>query len=450
MSTVGRYGTQWRGPGSGTPRWRGSIFPVAMLVVLSTCACSSMVQHDSAPPVGLIATTTPWAGSFNSVDLPLPVNSITSVSCPTKSSCWATGSTEGGGGNALGAAILATRNGGATWTPESIPNTIGYLSSISCRDASHCVAVGETTTALGMEGVALVTSDGGRVWAGPPPIAGTTDITAVTCGPSGGCLAVASGSSGAVAVTLEPDGTWQTVGPLPPGTSGATDVSCADDEHCWVTGATTVGADNIVGSVAYTTDFGATWTAVPVPPGTGMLNGLSCSSSAKSAGSLPFGATSTTVPPAGTTTTGSAPGAPSGAPSTTVVPPTTTTTLPGVPGFDCTAVGTTSTTLDAPRAGHGLILRTTSGGSTWTAERVPATAASFTDISCPTAGSCAAVGTSVATAPEAGLVVLTGDGNIWKHAATVAVPQPVAAVSCASVGHCVMAGEAVSEWLDAS
>jgi hypothetical protein len=113
-------------------------------------------------------------------------------------------------------------------------------------------------------------------------------------------------------------------------------------------------------------------------------------------------------------------------------------------------VGTTSTTVESPRAGHGLILRTTSGGSTWTAERVPATAASFTDISCPTAGSCAAVGTSIATAPEAGLVVLTGDGNPWKHAATVTVPQPVAAVSCASVGHCVMAGEAVSEWLDAS
>jgi len=429
--------------------------PVAVLVVLSTSACSSIVQHDSAPPIGLIATTTPWVGSFNSVDLPLTVNSISSVSCPTTSSCWATGSTEGGGGNALGAVILATKNGGATWTSDGIPITIGYLSSISCRDATHCAAVGETTTALGMEGVALVTSDGGRVWGGPPPITGTTDVTAVTCRPSGRCLAVASGPSGAVAVALQPDGTWQTVGLLPPGTSDATDISCADDEDCWVTGANTIGVDNIAGSVAYTTNFGTTWTGVSLPPGTGTLNGLTCSSAVKSSSSLPFGATSTTVAPGATTTTVSSPGAPSAATTaptttTTVVPPTTTTTLPGVAGFDCTVVGTTSTTVNATRSGRGLILTTTSGGSSWTVERVPATAASFTDVSCPTAGSCATVGTAVATAPEAGLVVLTGNGSPWKHTATVAVPQPVAAVSCASLGHCVMAGEAVSERLDAS
>jgi hypothetical protein len=430
---------------------------VAILVVLSTCACSSIVQHDAAPPVGLIATTTPWVGSFDSVDLPLTVNSVTSVSCPTTSSCWATGSTEGGGGNALGAVILATKNGGATWTSDVIPASIGYLSSISCRDATHCAAVGETTTAIGMEGAALVTSDGGRVWDGPPPIAGTTDITAVTCRPSGRCLAIGSGPSGGVAVTLQPDGTPQAAGLLPPGTSDATDISCADDEDCWVTGANTIGVDNIAGSVAYTTNFGTTWTGVPLPPGTGTLNGLTCSSAANSAGSLPFGSTSTTVAPGATTTEVPAPGASSAATSapattttTTVVPTTTTTTLPGVPGFDCTVVGTTSTTVNATRSGHGLILTTANGGSSWTVERVPATAASFTDVSCPTAGSCATVGTSVATAPEAGLVVLTGTGSPWKHATTVAVPQPIAAVSCASLGHCVMAGEAVSERLDAS
>ncbi len=156
MPRAGRYSTRWRGPGCNSSPRRGWTLPVVLSVVLAAGACSSIVPHDSAPPIGLIATTTPWAGSFDSVDLPLPVNSITSVSCPTTSSCWATGSTEGGGGNPLGAVILVTRNGGATWTSDGIPTTIGYLSSISCRDTTHCVAVGETTTALGMEGVALM------------------------------------------------------------------------------------------------------------------------------------------------------------------------------------------------------------------------------------------------------------------------------------------------------
>ncbi len=180
-----------------------------------------------------------------------------------------------------------------------------------------------------------------------------------------------------------------------------------------------------------------------LPSGTSGTSGTSGATGAT-------GTTGTTSAPDLTTTT-AAPGTPPAAPSTTVVPPTTTTTLPGVPGFDCTVVGTTSTTVDATRTGHGLILSTMSGGSSWTAQRVPATAASFTDISCPTPGSCAAIGTSIATTPEAGLVVLTGNGtHPWKHTATVPVPQPLAAVSCASVGHCVMAGEAVSERLDAS
>jgi photosystem II stability/assembly factor-like uncharacterized protein len=420
-------------------------------VVLATSACSANVNHDSAPPAGLIATATPWAGSFNSVDLPLPVNAVTSVSCPTASSCWATGATEGGGGNPLGAAILVTHNGGATWAMDGIPITIGYLSSISCRDAAHCVAVGETTTGLGMQGVALTTVDGGKVWTGPPPIAGTTDVTAVTCEPSGRCLAVASTPTGAAALVSEPDGTWQTEGPLPTGVSGATAVSCADDEHCWVTGETPLGADNVGGSVAYTTDFGASWVAVALPPGTGMLNGLTCSTSARSSGSPPYGTTGTTSAPAGTATTAPGTGVPPPAASTSTLPAATTTTLPGVPGFDCTVVGTTSTVINSTRTGHALILTTTDGGSSWAAPPVPSTAASFADISCPVSGSCVVAGTSVASATESGLVVLTGSGaDPWKRAAVVPVPQPVAAVSCAALGQCVMAGEAVSERLDAS
>jgi len=421
----------------------------ALVVALSTTACSSLIDRDTAPPVGIVARSTPWAGVFTSVSLPLPVSQLTAISCPTLSSCWGTAATVTQGVPDA-AAIVVTHDVGSTWAPQTIPGTAGYLSAISCRDASHCVAGGETSSALGGVGVVLTTDDGGRVWTGPPPIAGTSDITALTCLTGGRCLAVASGVLGALAVVSDDDGaSWQLAGALPPGTTGGTGVSCADALHCWVTGQVGAGVDHVTGSVDYTTDFGAQWTAVPLPTGTGMLNDLSCTSSTTSSSSLPFGTTPATT--SATSGPPAAPPAPPPATSTTLPPTTTTTTVPGVPGFDCTVVGTTSTALGAVRTGRGILLTTTDGGSTWTSERVPTTAASFSGLSCPAVGSCVAVGTTALPATESGLVVLTGNGaDIWKKAAVLTVPQPVAAVSCPAVGHCVMAGESVSEQLDAS
>lgn len=421
----------------------------AIAIVVLVAGCTSGATRDAASAAGTVAVGTPWTGTFTAVDLPAPVNSLTDVSCPTISRCWATGLTAGANGAPNGAAIVTSRDGGASWKPEAIPGVVGYLSTISCRDASDCVAAGQTGSVLGTLGLVLVTVDGGRTWSAPPAIAGTTDVTALTCLPNGHCLAIATGTAGTVAVTsTAPDTTWQTVGTLPPGITGATGVSCADDNNCWVTDERPVDVDHVIGTVSYTTDFGAAWTQESVPFGTGSLGGLDCAPGAPSNSSLPFSSSSSTT----ATTTAGAAGAPAAA-TTTSVPPstTTTTTLPGVPGFDCTVVGTTATTLNGARTGHGVILTTTDGGSTWTPERVPKTAAAFTDVSCPMVGPCVVVGTTLAATPEAGLVVLTGNGpDVWKRSASVAVSQPVAAVSCPSLGHCVMAGETVSERLDAS
>lgn len=406
-------------------------------IAASATACGSPMHRVAASPVGLVAASTPWAGVFESVDLPAPVNALTAVSCPNSRNCWATGTTAGSAGAPNGAALVASRNGGASWTAQPIPPTTGYLSSVSCWTATHCLAVGETNGT--MQGMVLSTTDGGRSWIAAPPIAGTTGLTAVTCTPSGRCLAVGSGATGAVAVApAEPGSPWQVVGSLPPGTSGGTAISCADDQHCWATGAVSLNLANAAGSVDYTGDFGAQWQAVPVPAGTGMLEGISCRPMAGSGGALPTTASASTGPTPPTT-------APSTAPST--VP----TTVPGAPGFECTAVGTTATAVNSTRTGHGVVLTTPNGGSSWTGERVPSTAASFAGISCPTAGACAVVGTTVTAAPQSGLLLLNGKGSgQWRHATTVLLPQAVSAVSCPAVGHCVMAGEALAARLGTS
>ena len=293
----------------------------------------------------------------------------------------------------------------------------------------------------------------------------------VTCLAGGQCLAIATGAMGTMAVAATgPGAPWLTVGTLPAGTTGATGVSCADNRNCWVTDQRPVDADHAIGTVSYTTDFGAQWTQETVPFGTGSLGGLACSpASSSKKGSLPYSPSSSTGPttssatestaPAGTSGTSAAPTTTSTtAPTTTstaaptiATTTTTTTTLPGVPGFDCTVVGTTATTLNGARTGRGVIITTTNGGSSWTRQHVPNTAAAFTDVSCPSSGSCVVVGTSVAATPQAGVVVLTGEGsNTWRRADSVAVSQPVTAVSCPSLGHCVLVGETVSERLDAS
>ena len=67
------------------------------------------------------------------------------------------------------------------------------------------------------------------------------------------------------------------------------------------------------------------------------------------------------------------------------------------PGVRCTVVGTTANTLDAARAGHGLIFTTANGGATWSSQTVTAMSASLNGVSCTAIGTCVTVGSSVAT-----------------------------------------------------
>ncbi len=425
---------------------------------ISASGCGSLVHHDNAPPAGLVAKATPWAGTFRSNDLPSGIGAVTSLSCPVPDDCFATASTVGTGVGTNGATVIATRNGGATWSLEAVPPTAGYLSAISCPDISHCVAAGQSAAALGANGLVFATEDRGRVWTAAPPIPGITDVGVVTCLAGGRCLAVGASASGAVSLVSTTSGSrWQPAAPLPTGTAGATSVSCAGAGHCWVTGQVALDLDHVAGTVAETADFGAHWTSVPVPPGTGVLGGISCATAGASA-SLPYGPAGSgpaTAPGAAAvsgSTSGTPTSAPGGTPTSTSSPsPSTTTTVPGVPGYACTAVGSTTTAVGASRSGRGVILVTGDGGSTWTAARVPSSAAAFATLSCPRAGECAAVGTTTAASSASGVAVLTGSGrDPWRKPAVLEVPQPLTAVSCPARARCVMGGVAVTERLAAT
>ncbi len=349
-----------------------------------------------------------------SATLPTPVNSLVAVSCPTATRCVAVGSTVGVDGAPNGAGIVTSSNGGASWTVAVVPPTVGFLSDVSCVDARRCVAVGQSGSGVG---AIVATSNGGTTWTPQPVLTGAGDVTAVSCLTDGACMAVATGALGAIALVENRAGGWAQVGVLPPGMSGATSISCTDDQHCWATARTMPDVDRVAGTVASTTDGGGHWAASPVPSGMGFLNGVSCQSTSASTSSGAAGA--------------------------------------GASGVDCVVVGTTSSTLDAVRSGRGVILSSTDGGASWTSEPVSAFVAALSDVSCTGPGSCVAVGTSVSGPADAGISILTGNdtgasSSVWKGAATVGSPQALTSVSCISTSACVAVGESTSLHLASS
>src|ERR1700681_4189510 len=127
---------------------------------------------------------------------PLPQgNSMSAVSCPTSSTCFAVGGLFGYG------TILATSNGGGTWTVQS-PGTSQAITGVSCPNTTTCFAVGGSGTILG-------TSNGGATWTAQS--SGSTDyLLGISCPSTTSCFAVGSSFTGTstILATSNEGGTW--------------------------------------------------------------------------------------------------------------------------------------------------------------------------------------------------------------------------------------------------
>jgi len=384
-------------------------------MVMGTAACGSGAASSSggataatAPPLA------PFLGTLTTVTLPAGIQSLRGVACPSADRCWAVGTTLGSARAPASAAVLTTTTGGASWRAQAIPPTVGYLAGIACPTTRTCTAVGQLGTDGAGPGAVLTTTDSGATWVLQSLPAGSTDVTAVDCLPAGPCSALADVAGRVTALAPgAPGAPWVARGALPATVASATALACTDARHCWTTVLSPVDVGHVTGSVAGTADGGATWALQSVPSGTGALEGIDCTRPAV---------------------------------------PATSTTSAAAARVDCTAVGTTATGTGATRSGRGLVLTTADGGTTWTPAPVTATSAALLAVSCG-AGPCAAVGTTVAGAPQAGVVVLAGSSgaspSAWAHAAVAGIPLPLAGVSCRSLSTCVMVGESVSARLGA-
>jgi hypothetical protein len=406
------------------------------------------------------AKPSPWSASA----APLPANAaanpesiFVSQACPAAGTCVAVGSYIDTSGDEEG--LIETLSDGV-WTPTMAPlpttanagtNPDAVVTSVSCVAAGSCVAVGGYAASK-TQSSGLVEVLSGGTWT-PKQIrpAGLSDITfsAVTCPAAGSCVVVGddSGASGAGGVvgTLS-HGTWTvTAAPIPPnapavalGLLGA--VTCPAVGSC-----VAVGADISFGLRSATEEglietlSAGQWTAIEAPLASkksahslNSLDSVACSA----VGSCVAGGSAADKSDDGGQ--GLLETLSNGTWSPVEVPlPANATADQSSPvsSVACTAVGSCVAVAgytDLSGNQQGLIEMLANGAWTGTEAPLPPDAgadpeAALGGVSCPSAGSCVAVGGYTDTAgTEQGLVDTLSDGT-W-----TATQAPLPSVTTAS------------------
>lgn len=168
----------------------------------STCILVGGATEATSPKA--VVLFSPHGGlGWNEATLPAGFAQMRAVSCPDSQHCLAIADppTQPGATSPEGSEILATADGGHTWSLEGPPGPAPLvLTSISCVTSSECWAAGQSTTAP--KGVVVQTTDGGTSWTAvrlPGPTAGAAigsnevdvqNVSAVSCTAGGVCTAL--------------------------------------------------------------------------------------------------------------------------------------------------------------------------------------------------------------------------------------------------------------------
>jgi hypothetical protein len=213
-------------------------------------------------------------------------SNLLAVSCPTSTSCTATGLYTN---EAKAILPLAEHWNGSTWTLQTTPkgNTVSELAGVSCASSTSCTAVGVEFTG----GVALPVAEhwNGTEWTKQFVSTSSGHLYAVSCSSATACTAVGGGRTlnTVPARAFRWNGTeWQSQKiPTP---SGANEkevvlngVSCVSSTFCMATGLYVNSAkEKVTFSAAWN---GSEWTirSTPNPSETksNQLTGVSCTSS---------------------------------------------------------------------------------------------------------------------------------------------------------------------------
>jgi photosystem II stability/assembly factor-like uncharacterized protein len=199
-----------------------------------------------------------------------------------------------------------------------------------------------------------------------------------------------------------------------PGFGAYNAIACGDTAHCVAAGADATGH----GVIGTTTDGAASWLDKSLPAGTPALIATTC---ADITHCLAVGQGAILTSANGGTSWKMQP------------PPTPKTTLMGVSCQSATMCLSTGASVN-PTGGlyNGEILRSTDGGTTWSADSLPTGTMAMADVTCPTATSCIAVG---------GGILTSGDGGqSWQVGTVPGGTGVLQSISCSTSLVCVAVG----------
>jgi hypothetical protein len=415
----------------GGTRWIAGSLPLAGVRDLTAVSCrlggSCEAAGDgsySPAMLGASSATTAFAPQGS----PPYAETLAAVSCPTASHCVAVGQAAGTlSYYGQGGAIVST-DGGVLWKPTKISLEPDNLTAVSCASALRCAAVGTANSIGGstpLPTVAVDSTDGGMTWNAASLPAGVSSLDDVSCPATSAtptCFAAGSSNSDANPTVLRSTNggaSWQVVSVPSDGTPLYSGIACASATSCIAVGD---------GAIIATTN-GTVWNPQTVPSTAVAPNHVACAT-ASACVAVGDGRYSSQPSDAIYTTNG----------GSTWVAGTTPANV-GLFGAscsnasDCIATGTT-------------LLRSTNGGKTWAEITLPSTVASNTgQVACVPSGTlCLAAGAAAVNASGVPAAILrsTTGGASWSAQFFPLGPAGIGAIACPGSTTCIAGGQSQS------
>jgi photosystem II stability/assembly factor-like uncharacterized protein len=182
----------------------GNAPPSALAVTSVSCSsrsdCTGIVSQGT---VSWSAHSTDFGQSWQQEgNLPPSFVAGDDLTC-FASTCLVPGYIPTGDGHGVGTIALST-DGGQTWAQASTPAGIGVLQSVACPSPASCLAAGTTSTTVSdvvpAKGELLASTDGGRTWTAATGPTAVDDIYGIACPSPQQCAIVGTKWSGTPAV----------------------------------------------------------------------------------------------------------------------------------------------------------------------------------------------------------------------------------------------------------
>ena len=163
--------------------WTDDLLPTGVKALFGV-SCPTASDCTAVGGSTVMATTSGGA-MWHTQSLPPNVVDLSAVSCPSSSSCTAVGR------SSIGSLIIETSDGGQDWFPQSVPPGIDFSpdGGVSCPTTSACAAVGQSI--INGSAAIVATIDGGTSWSTQSiDVPALDSLTEVSCASPSVCTAV--------------------------------------------------------------------------------------------------------------------------------------------------------------------------------------------------------------------------------------------------------------------